>query len=138
MMCLETQIKELAAKGLSRKQAGIALGLSASKMKLVSDCIPGLIWQRAKGSGTPKNKGIGHDSVIGGHIRKKRPCSGTASRQERYKLDDVEGTLLQLMVHFKVMWTTKTVRKRLASGKSLREAFAGDRPKVRDWSSCAL
>lgn len=137
MMCLETQIKALAEQGLSRRQAGLALGLSAGKMKLICDNMTGLTWQRAKGSGIPARKCVGHDSAIGEGIRKARSRRTTAtSHKPIYKLYGVEGTLLELMVHFKVMWTIGTVQKRLAAGKSLEEALTGGRQKLRDWSDC--
>lgn len=139
MMCLETQIRALAEQGHSRRQAGRALGLSVGKMKLICDSMTGLTWQRAKGSGIPARKNVGHDSAIGESIRKTRPRrTAVTTHKPIYKLDGVEGTLLELMVHFKVMWTIGTVQKRLAAGKSLEEALTGGRPKVRDWSSCAL
>ena len=135
-MCLEAQIRALAAEGKSRKQAALILGLSTGKMQMISDSLTGLSWQRA--NYTNGRRLVGQDAAVGEHARRTRVQRNTPGRrQETFILNGIEGTLIDLMVHFKVMWTIGTVRKRLAKGMPLDEAFSSGRPKLRDWSECA-
>ena len=136
-MCLETQIRALAAEGQTRKQAAATLGISIGKMKLISDSITGLTWQRAKYTWARRQAFVGHDSAVGENTRRGRgQRNHPGARQETFSLKGVEGSLIELMAHFKVMWTIGTVRKRLSSGMTLEEAFSKGRPKVRDFSKC--
>lgn len=136
-MCLETQIRALAAQGHSRKQAALTLGIPVGKMKLICDSITGLTWQRDQNIRVRRQTGVGHDSAIGENTRRAKDQRNLSVRQETFSLKGIEGTLIELMTHYKVMWTIGTVRKRLATGMTLEEAFASGRPKVRDWSACA-
>lgn len=135
-MCLETQIRALAAEGKSRKEAALILGISAGKMRMISESMTGLSWQRAQY--TRVRRGVGQDAAVGEHARRARVQRHIPDRrQEAFNLNGIDGTLIELMVHFKVMWTIGTIRKRLAQGMTLEEAFSSGRPKVRDWSACA-
>lgn len=136
-MCLETQIRKLAAQGCTRKQAAQSLGLSDSKMKMICDTLQDLEWMRANQS-VAKRQSMGCDPAVAERMRRARAARKTPkARPDKYRLDDKEGSLIELMVHFKVMWTVGTVLKRLDSGMSLDEAFSSGRPKQRDWSNCA-
>lgn len=134
-MCLETQIRALAAEGKTRKQAAMVLGISSGKMKLISDSIAGLTWQRAKYTRVRRSNTVGQESSVGMATRRARaPQSKIEPRPEIFLLNGIEGTLIELMLHFKVMWTIATVRKRLATGMTLENAFTSGRPKIRDWA----
>lgn len=136
--CFETQVREMAAKGKTRKEAAQEFGLSDSRLKLICQAMGGVKWQRAEADPESRRSGIGAGSRIGHRVHEVRVARPLQkSREQIYKHKGFEGSLVELMVKFKVTWSQDTVRKRLKAGMTLEDAFFSGRPKVRDWSNCA-
>lgn len=124
-MCLETQIREMAAIGYSRAGIGRALNISPAKIKLICDSLPGICWSAKSQLGRQVcRKSLEHAGGVTAQSRHE---------EDKYSFRGYEGTLQQLMERFNVEWTVQTVRRRLIEGMSLESAFFSGRTKIRSW-----
>lgn len=132
-MDLEQQIRQLAASGVCKTEAARRLGFTLTQLSKVCSVIEGLRWSYRKGARRDKPTSVALEKLKL-NLSKARDVKTAKSRRT---VRGITGTVDELCAHFDLSASPRTVRQRMAEGKSLEEAlFAGQRTsRIRDWSN---